>query len=356
MSETEENAEQIPISTHEAAAAASPGEEDATMPIIEAVEPTSVKSEIIICIFAHGKDLCYDNLPNYNNKLQNTLTFTLASKSQGAMYGLSQVISGETLIGELYTKLNQQKKPVSSVMKELHDNYYSERYPYNYKEEIQKNIALQTERIRQPSAKRISNEQLRKATEELELSRPLVIQSYRDILEAYEKKLVANPRFITIDREYNIEKIDVIEGIPERTRGIFILDIRNPKNEAQNDFFAIGEKLNHTASTNIVKLSDILNICYLQYDFDYVAIFDFACRNSEGPSCRNNSCLEEVCLNCGSNRKELDDGIVLLEKYEKEHLGGKLKNKNTKKRKNKRNKKTYKKTYKKRNKKTYKKN
>ena len=50
---------------------------------------------------------------------------------------------------------------------------------------------------------------------------------------------------------------------------------------------SIAKDLNSFPS-KITKLSDILDICYVSYDFDYVAIIDMSCReSSEGrPECK----------------------------------------------------------------------
>jgi len=327
--------ENAPISTDEGSASLISEKDVMPEPKIEPINPNSIKSEIILCIYAHGKDLCNSVINTHHGKLQNTLFFSLASKGQPAVCSRFGLISGFELVKKLYMKLNQQKRLVSDVIKELKDNYYSEEEPYNYKKELELGLERPELQIMKESTKKQQ-----------------IIQLYNDMLESYKKKLIATPRLVTINREYDITEI---EDNPERIRGIFVLDIRNPKNEEQNDFQAIFESLNNSKR---ITLSEILTICYLQYNFDYVSIFDFACRISDGASCENNCCLKSECLSCADNKKEIDDGMVLLQKYEQEQLGGIKKNKNTKKRKTKkyRNKKKQRNSIKtKKNIKTYKK-
>jgi hypothetical protein len=74
-----------------------------------------------------------------------------------------------------------------------------------------------------------------------------------------------------------------------------------------------------------IRLSDILDICYNLYGFDYVTIFDFACRSSDitemctDPSGR---CCQPTCITCDESGEEIRLGKRLLDKIDLLQLGG----------------------------------
>ncbi len=142
-------------------------------------------------------------------------------------------------------------------------------------------------------------------------------------LVSCDKNRVGKPRVLNIDRLYDISDF-------EHFAGVHVIDIRNPKNDEQNDHHQIANDLNTTTSEpKYIKLSDILLICYEKYDFDNVVVLDFACRTSDAmETCVNGNCCGQTCKNCRESNAEINRGKRMLNQFSKKRLGGKQKLKN----------------------------
>jgi hypothetical protein len=97
---------------------------------------------------------------------------------------------------------------------------------------------------------------------------------------------------------------------------IYVLDIRSPKTEDQNNFEQIVGRLNEKME---ITLSELLHICYDELHFDYVSIVDFACRCNDDGTCD---------VDCPSSKTELEEGRHLMCMYQSKNLGGKKKGNN----------------------------
>ena len=116
----------------------------------------------------------------------------------------------------------------------------------------------------------------------------------KNFIESCEKNYTAKPRHIIIDRKYHIPRIFGISG--EEYYNIYVLDIRRPKTEDQNNFEQIVARLNEKKE---ITLSELLKICYDELHFDYVSIVDFACRCNYNGTCD---------MDCSSSINELKEG------------------------------------------------
>ena len=249
-------------------------------------EEFNLRSEIIILILAHGADLCSKPLPDYGDKLQNnTLVFTVADRGKSNTIGFPgehTTTYAYNIIEKLFTRLHREKMPIYDVVRQMETE----------------------ESVKQ-------RELLKWMKQEKAYEHDLKIIESR--IQSCEKGLVAKPRVLTIDREYDTLGVAGLGGI-------HILDIRNPKSNKQTNSERIQEQMEHS---NIVKLSDILNICYKTYRFDYVTIFDFACRNSENPEiCERGGCC--MCKSCQEYAKEIQDGERMMRVFKTMKLGGGL--------------------------------
>jgi hypothetical protein len=90
------------------------------------------------------------------------------------------------------------------------------------------------------------------------------------------------------------------------------------KTEEQNKYSEIYERLNEKKRFS---LSEILHMCYNEYNFDYVTIIDFACRCNEDGTCN---------IDCPSSIDELKEGQEVMKIYKEKNLGGKKKRRQTK--------------------------
>jgi hypothetical protein len=61
---------------------------------------------------------------------------------------------------------------------------------------------------------------------------------------------------------------------------------------------------------DLTNLSDILHTCYTDYGFDYVTIFDYACR-----TCKSTPTM------AAENEKEIADGDRLKREFKDKRLG-----------------------------------
>lgn len=262
------------------------------------INPKSVRSEIIICIFAHGMDLCNSELPKYRGRLENnTLVFTMADKNKSSVIGSPKTHASKytfDILKSLYHRLHLERQLVHDVVRDL--------------EQVESGRQLNTlQMIRQ----RIVDS---KSTDEEYAKK---IQS---LVHTCEKNTVAKPRVLTIDRKYNT--LNVKGGLG----GIHILDIRNARTSSQNNAEEIQRLFEKDSE---IKISDILNICYNQLHFNYVTIFDFACRDSAyKDTCENGDCC--VCKTCIESAKEIEDGKRMMKIFKVMQLGGKLKRKTQK--------------------------
>jgi hypothetical protein len=287
-----------------------PNEEEMTEIQFDPVVPESVKSTIVLCVIAHGKDLCNEPLPDYNGKSENnTMIFTLADKNRIA---LNQSPTSEThtdysykMIRSLYENFNRRpKQPIANILQKL-EKHINENGNHRA---VSEKLVKQIESVRT---------YIKKEEELSDLKKHLV---------SCEKNRVGKPRQLKIDRLYDISDFDNFAGI-------HIIDIRNPKTKEQNNHTEIANDLNRTdvasVEPKLVKLSDILSVCYgKKYDFDYVTIIDFACRTSdEQETCINGQCCLKTCKNCRESNAEINRGNRLVKHFKELMLGGKSKSK-----------------------------
>jgi len=295
---------------------------------LEKIDKDSTTSTIVLCILTHGKDEPGVLADTYKGKLNNTLFFSVANKSSTA-YDFKRY-SNYTKMLNLYKKLNQEKEPISDVIKELELKCISPGSVINYGTDLK--LTLETFKAKEAGQLKFVKDRSKDkkvVSEEPMLLTKKMIADLNKSINTCEKGLTCKSRFIKNDRKY--------EGISSEGESIFILDIRKPKSKEQQEFIRINEMLN---AKNPILLSEILEICYNEYNFDYVTIFDFACRIVDGESC-STICGKKSCADCSSSLTELEEGAELLKKYHELKLGGmktKINSRNPKSRKKKKNK------------------
>ena len=276
------------------------------------------ESTIILGIYAHGLDLCNTRLSEHHEK---TLVFSMANK--GCVY-TDNIERQYAKVIHLATELNQEKKNIFEVFNEyenkcrtstdtnfkLYDNTSSDAT----KKLCDRMIKMNTENIEcekmflplnledNPEKKDEINEEFLKNVRKL-TSEKNNFEHLKNFIESCEKNYTAKPRHIIIDRLY-----DINEG---GLYNIYVLDIRRPKTEDQNNFEQIVARLNEKKE---ITLSELLKICYDELHFDYVSIVDFACR------CNNDGTCD---VDCPSSATELKEGRELMGTYQSKNLGGK---------------------------------
>lgn len=300
---------------------------------LRVVNENSKKSEIILLIYAHGGDLktdlqdVLDDMDIDNLDRKKCLSFTMADKSQMTWVPKETTknefnYSSAEMAEYLADSLRNHNYLVSVVLNELTQKFKDN--IYNYKDVILQR-KQKFDKIKHPENYSF-------------------IKTIQSIYNSCEQNYIAQSRVIKNDRLYFLED-------PESTMGIITLDIRYPKSAKQNKFASeekesiqeeYGEDFDEILETKYVidfrflenldenkniKLSDILKICYQEYDFDYVTIFDFACRDCSRDIC---DVAKEI-----ETKEELKNGFKLKRKFYKKRLGGKS-TKNVKKRKQKR--------------------
>jgi len=246
------------------------------------------KSTIVLAINGHGLDLCDESLEINLNKL---LYFSHAPKYEYAIS--TNECPSINRINNLMRELNYNKTQISDVIEKL-ENINSDVYNLrNMNDTLTNNDVLTEER----------NKELKK--------------NRNIILLQNEANLIFKVRSMKNEHSYFFRQNEDEEW--EGKYGIYILDIRNPKNEIQNNYKLISKKLN---LSNRIKLSDILNICYEIFSFDYVAIIDMTCRSNYEPlECS----LENIYKKRGEQLKEIIEGRESIKEFKKEKLGGKSK-------------------------------
>jgi hypothetical protein len=249
------------------------------------------KSTLVLAINCHGVDLCNEPLNTALNKL---LYFSYAPKYSQSV--VDYMCPSKDKIYDLMSELNDDKKRISEVIEKLED-VNSDVYNITRSKDILSEY----------------NESIEESERKPNIYRPILLEN--------KSGLVYKVRDIKNDHEYNFNE-HVIEG-HEGKFGIYILDIRNPKNKKQNNYLSIAKNLNSFPS-NITKLSDILDICYVSYEFDYVAIIDMSCReSSEGrPECK---IVQNVYKIRGEQLGEILEGRKPLREFKTQRLGGKSK-------------------------------
>jgi len=247
------------------------------------------RSQIILCIFAHGNDMCDTQIP-YSKQQNNTLLLTLADKNNIALMGSptsDKTEYTESILKMLTERLHNESAPVHDVVKELeHKLTRNNRY-----------LNWNTAKLSQ------SNKLTRPMTRKTHATISLLKSS----LNSCKKRLIARPRVVEIDRYYRTLDMGTYAGI-------WAVDIRNPVSKTQSDSAAIEANLNGDSETT---LSSILSVCYDKYKFNYVTIFDFACRS---PMDDSETCSKEGCCSCKTCREstvELERGKQLLRKYKR---------------------------------------
>lgn len=281
--------------------------------ITENISPENQKSTLILCINCHGMDLCDEPINVEKNKL---LYFSYAPKYSLAFSNKS--CPSINKINELIVELNENKSRISDViekMSNIDDDVYKINKNYEYyrnREDV--NTELINQRIKQ----------------------------YRTTLLENNANLVFKVRALKNDREYQFNEEEEIENY-EGKFGIYILDIRNPKNEIQNNYKLISKKLNSHETINgnkNKKLSEILNDCYNTFNFDYVAIIDMSCRISN--TYGNDECtIEKIYSERSEKLREIREGREPFNEFKSEGLGGrKIKKNRSRIRKTKKNRRT----------------
>jgi hypothetical protein len=303
-------------------------------PQLEAIDQNSTTSTIVLCILAHGKDL-NDMLDSYNGKLNNTLVFSVANKSCVAL-GFRNYSNFDKM-SDLFSELNTNKKKIFDVITDLEkktsstsDNpkynfktsYKKTQTPLHIMEEIQDNITKNQTILATPGISKFDRKRAELALEHwIKIKNDTeskVAQNNIDsekCMIACEKGLTNKPRFIKNNRLYDSTDDETLDGA---NFGFHVLDIRNPKNARQNNYIEIQDKLNENT---VIRLSEILKICYQDYDFDYVTIFDFACRTLDSETC-SNVCRQELCVDCSTSSLEIQEGIQVIDKYKEKNIGG----------------------------------
>jgi Leucine-rich repeat (LRR) protein len=264
------------------------------------------KSTIVLAINGHGSDLCDEPLYTNLNKL---LYFSYAPKYSVSI--MDRKCPSIDRITNLMNELNSDKAQISDVIEQL-ENISSDEYNIRDRHDLLNKYDELTEE---------RNEQLR---------------MNRNVLLENQSNLVFKVRAIKNDHLYYFHG-DADEEW-EGKYGIYVLDIRNPKNKTQNNYKLIAKDLN---SSKVTKLSDVLNNCYETFGFDYVAIIDTSCRMSstgEEPVCN----IENIYKKRGEQLEEITKGRQSLKTFKHKRLGGKSK-------KNKKNNRSKKRNYKKRN-------
>ena len=292
-----------------------PDEEEMNPIRLEPINPNSVKSTIVLCVIAHGTDLCNEPLPDFNGKRDaNTMIFTLADKNRIALNkspnSRTHTDYSYKMIRSLYENFTQlrgdsekkRKQPISKIIKKLEKH------------------------INANGSHRIVSEKAYKQLESANkyMKNDYAVSELRKHLDSCNKNRVGKPRVLNIDRLYDISDFDNFAGV-------HIIDIRNPKNDRQNDHTQIANDLNGTDSAAMTdqkntKLSNVLSICYEKFGFDNVVVLDFACRTSDAiETCVNGNCCVQTCKNCKESIAEINRGTRMLKRFSKKRLGGKRK-------------------------------
>jgi Leucine-rich repeat (LRR) protein len=251
--------------------------------VIENISDTN-KSTIVLAISGHGLDLCDETLDVNLNKL---LYFSHAPKYEYAIS--TNECPSINRINDLMREFNYNKTQISDVIEKL--------------ENVSSDVYNLRDMLTEESNKELTEERNKKLKEN------------RNILLQNEANLIFKVRAMKNDHSYFFRQNESEEW--EGKYGIYILDIRNPKNEIQNNYKLISKKLN---LSNRIKLSDILNICYEIFSFDYVSIIDMTCRsNSETLECN----LENIHKKRGEQLEEIIEGMKYKKNFENYKLGGK---------------------------------
>lgn len=278
-----------------------------THQITREINPDSNRSTIVIGIFTHGQDFTTKKLPETGEK---TLIFTLANKNKICSINNTTVegcnYSYEIVHEFLKNKL-QENVLISDIMDELTKNFYE---IYQVQEHCTQNILEQEENIQILDALPNEYDMVKQFGKE---EKNRTIEKYKDIINDYKSEKIAKCRVINNDRYYTLD------DNPEVPGGIVVLDVRYPKTKEQmttieEESSTLGDRFIEMFQNNKgIRLSELLDIFYNEYGFDYVTVFDFACR-----TCDN------IKNQIGSEEEEISKGINLKQKYKDEFaLGGK---------------------------------
>ena len=263
------------------------------------VNEMSTKSEIILFITSHGEDL-NEPLEQYKP----FLIFTLANKDSPSYIKTEadelSLFSIESIFYFLNKELKEKNRRIIDVMNQLSTDFYND---YNYSENCEKGIECFN----------VVEQKIGFLPIEHEIGR----ESIKKVLSDYNSDLIAKPRVIKNDRLYIGDNIN-----------IGAIDIRYPKSAKQiqkneEGFFLINDVIESKIQNEQIKLSDVLDICYKDYDFDHVTIFDFACRDCLYKSkTKTKQEIKQESIN--QSIKEIIDGEKLLRNvYIRNNLGGK---------------------------------
>jgi hypothetical protein len=262
---------------------------------IRDINQMSTKTEIILFIAAHGTDLQEELDVSLQRKP--CLLFSLANKGSIAILPPethSELLMDQYVINNfLIDELKVQSKPVITVLDNLKEKLYNE---FKYPEYCKKKFKFFNELYNKPA--------LREQAEES-------YKIYKKLVNDCENEYTGATRVIKTDRLYDFH---------DETNIIEIIDIRYPKKEynINNIELSLSEKAIEMKGVMYLKLSDILNILYNKFNFDYVTIIDFACR-----VCYYDVSEEET-------KQEIIEGQNLKEIYKALSLGGGKKGKNNK--------------------------
>lgn len=277
---------------------------------IEPFNENSTKSTIVLSIIAHGDDT-HETISDYPTLLY----YSAANKGEVYMDNFTIDTHFTTY---LYEQLNKEKRKISDVIKEIEHQTSTE----STTECNLSKIYSQTKK----SSHMLGNVSDYNYSRQCELSSNL--------------GLVSKVRHITNDRIYNIINEHNINNANSmyKLNKIYIVDIRHPKNENQTNYVNLCNVLNSGIVFNkhYVKLSDILRVCYNDYNFDNVVIVDFACRvltGTRGYNYINSIELNDLYGKRANDLKEISLGRKKIQEYDKKNLGGRRRRKTYRRRK-----------------------
>lgn len=295
------------------------------------VNPSSNTSTIILVIFGHGMDLCSVELPE---KKQNTLMFSMANKGC-VNIELDIVKKIDYLVSEIQNEKqifnvieDFDKKCSSDEEFDLHKDLITYKDNKDFLYDYLMNVKTKQKEKYEKANDKYALKFIEKNIDTFKTERENEKKKISNIIESCEKGYTGKPRYIQNDRLYDISnevKTDpfdlksVLLGKDNfKYNGVYLLGIRRPKTEEQNKYSEIYERLNEKKRFS---LSEILHMCYNEYNFDYVTIIDFACRCNEDGTCN---------IDCPSSIDELKEGQEVMKIYKEKNLGGKKKRRQTK--------------------------
>jgi hypothetical protein len=290
---------------------------------VNPVDETSTKSTIVLSITAHGHDKStlieedYPTLLYYSaaNKCESFMDYTEVDDDMP--------LFSTKITNYLYEELNQKKRKISDVVNEIERKTSSESNDdYNICKIYNKFKKNYEETILQYKEDKESDDYFKKIRQ-CEISSNLGFTS--------KIRHISNDRMYSIGNEADLSSYSDLYKLDK----IYVVDIRYPKYDFQLDYTDICKSLNVNKT---ILLSKILDICYEEYGFDNVIIFDFACRVLSENESENESNLSKIYKKYSSDLNEIKKGHDTLSTYSNSNLGGRRLKRNYLTKKNKKNK------------------